>query len=140
MKKILLLAGMALLFAAFQPAAAQVATLTGTSGLAVDTITNADATSFKTGKQVNNQTDVVVKFTKISGTVAGTVVWEVSNDNTNFAVIATDSLTDASKNFAHTFVRGAETQGSAKFKYLRVTVTTTGTSSASVAVTSHDHN
>lgn len=139
MKKFIFTVGLALLFVAFQPAVAQTS-LTGTSGLTRDTITNAEGTSFKTGKQINNQTDITVKFTKLTGTVAGTVVWEVSNNNTDFAIIATDNLTDASKNFAHTFVRGAETQGSAKFKFLRVTVTTTGTSTAWVEVISHDHN
>lgn len=125
---------------AAQTSQAQMVTLKGTSGLARDTITNADATSYKVGKTVNSQCDVFVKFTKLTGTVAGTVTWEVSNNNVDFAVIATDNLTDASKNFAHTFVKGTDVQAAAKFIYIRVTVTTTGTSTAWVEVNAWDHN
>ncbi len=123
-----------------QTSQAQVQNLKGSNGLTRDSLTNAESASFKVGKSVNSQLDVFVKFTKLTGTVAGTVVWEVSNNNVDFAVIATDNLTDASKNFAHTFVKGAETQGSAKFIYIRVTVSTTGTSTAWAEVSAWDHN
>lgn len=133
MKKYIMIAVLAFGLLSLQSATAQVATLTGTSGLTLDTITNADATSFKTGKVSGNNAYLIVKFTKLTGTVAGSVKWEGSLDNTVFFAIATDTLTDATNNYGHSFRKGAEAQGSAQWLYLRVTVATTGTSTASVS-------
>lgn len=141
MKKFIFLLMLGVGLMALQPVFSQASTLTGTSGLSLDTITNADATSFKTGKTKESQLDVGVKVTKISGTIAGSVKWEVSIDNTTFYTIATDTLTDASNNYAHTFWKNAGgVQGSAKWVYQRVTVTTTGTSVLSASVKAWDHN
>lgn len=118
------------LMAVAPKASSQVTTLLGTSGLALDTITNADATSFKTGKTTGNNTYMLVKFEKLTGTVAGSIVWEGSLDNTTFYTIATVSLTDASLNTGYHFVRGSETLATSQWLYQRVTVTTTGTSTA----------
>lgn len=134
MKKIVFLALLAIGLIATQQASAQVTSLTGTSGLALDTITNADATSFKTGKVSGKHLYLIVKFTKISGTVAGTVTWEGSLDNTVFAPIAVDTLTDTSANWEYHFAKESTALATSQYLYHRVTVATTGTSSASVSV------
>ncbi len=131
MKKILLLAAIGCFALS---ATSQVSTLTGTSGLALDTITNAEATSFKAGKSTGKNTYMLVKFEKLTGTVAGSITWEGSLDNTTFYTIATTSLTDASVNVGYHFKKESDVLATSQWLYHRVTITTTGTSTARASV------
>jgi hypothetical protein len=61
-------------------------------GLAVDSVTNTEATSVAL-KVTGNYTCASIQYvaTKISGTVAGTAVLQVSNDGTNYTTIDSGS-------------------------------------------------
>ena len=45
---------------------------------------------------------IVVPITKISGTVAGTISWQGSNDGTNYYQVSTSTVTDASAVYGFT--------------------------------------
>jgi hypothetical protein len=93
----------------------------------LDTLTNADATSYTTTIS-GNKTVITyqVHVLKISGTVAGSIKLYISADGTNWPAAASDSLTlaDASGNYQ---IRRTANSG-VKHK---ITVATTGTSSTS---------
>lgn len=107
---------------------AQTATqaMVNNNGLALDTASQAAAEGPKTlavkGEAV--AFSIVLVTTKISGTIAGTVAWQGSNDGVNFATISTTALTDASTNYQY-----KETEKG--FLYYKALITQTGTSSLS---------
>jgi hypothetical protein len=93
----------------------------------LDTLTNADATSYTTTIPGEKTTITYqVHVLKISGTIAGSIKLYISADGTNFPAAASDSLTlaDANGNYQ---IRRTYNAG-VKHK---ITVATTGTSSAS---------
>lgn len=94
---------------------------------ALDTLTNADATSYTT--TVNGPKSEIsyqIKVLKISGTVAGHIKLHGSIDGADFGSAALDSVTLADASAVYQIRRTSNTQ-----QKLRLTVTTTGTSSAS---------
>jgi len=100
-------------------------------GNALDTVTNAGTkyASVSVGSPAS-AFSIVVKVTKISGTVGGTISWQGSNDGTNYATITTTTPSDASANYSYAIYTPAA------YRYYRVSWTGTGTMSASIAGTS----
>ncbi len=109
-----------------QEGKAQVA-MTNPNALALDTATQAAAEgpvlAVKSSKKI---VTIVLKTTKISGTIAGTVQWQGSLDGTNYATIDSISLTDASTNYTKKFTDNG-------YLYYKALITQTGTSSLSYA-------
>ncbi len=94
----------------------------------LDTLT--DATSNTTTITISGKKSSVgfqVNATKISGTVAGTVKYYGSKDGTNYELLETDNLTDATNVYGYS----ASYNGFTKY---RIIVTTTGTQSSSYTV------
>lgn len=121
MKKLLLIA--AFNFGAFV-ANAQIA-MTNPNGLALDTATQAAAEGPKLNTKGTFKTvSMVVVTTKISGTIAGTVSWQGSNDGVNYGTISTTALVDASTNYVYKEVDKA-------YVYYKALITQSGTSSLS---------
>jgi hypothetical protein len=127
MKKIVFLA--MIVFAAFSANSQSVVNAAMTGGTysnALDTVSNTGSKNLV--KQVPGSykaLSIVLVVTKISGTVGGSYKFQGSNDGTNYATLATDTLTDASAVFSYKEVDKA-------FQYYRVLVTGTGTMSASI--------
>lgn len=94
----------------------------------LDTVTNAGTKSYTLVVQ-GRKTDVSfqVNCTKISGTVAGTVQVLGTLDGTNYAVVSSDTLVDASHVFSYSYTHN----GYIKYK---VTITGSGTQSSSYTV------
>lgn len=125
---------------AFKPAEAQVASMIGSNSLTLDTLTNADASTFSTGKTSTTAIYFQVKLTKINGTVAGKISWNASLDNVTFFTVDTTALTNATANYGRAFFKGAATATNVKYPFMQAVVTTTGTSSASVAIKKGEAN
>lgn len=109
---------------------AQVTTLSWSGyGNALDTVTNTGTkyASVTVGTTPNKAFSIVVKVTKISGTVGGTISWQGSNNGTDYATITTTTATDATANYSYAIYTPAA------YKYYRVSWTGTGTMSASIA-------
>lgn len=110
-------------------AKAQVTTLTWSGyGNTLDTVTNT-GTKYASFSSLNasRALSIVVKVTKISGTVGGTISWQGSNDGTNYVTITTSSPSDASANYTYAIYTPAA------YRYYRVSWTGTGTMSASIS-------
>lgn len=127
MKKILFIALSVCLFSAVSHA--QVA-MTNPNGLSLDTVSNSTAEGpvLKAPTYFANTVSIVVKVTKISGTVGGYVQWQGSNDGVNYATIDTTALTDASANYQWS-------DSPKKFAYYKANLAGTGTMSASYKAT-----
>jgi len=102
------------------------------NGLALDTASQAAAEGPKVIVTGNAKTfSIVLVTTKISGTIAGTVSWQGSNDGVNFATIGSaTNLVDASTNYTYKEVDKG-------YAYYRALITQTGTSSLSYKGTSY---
>lgn len=95
------------------------------NALALDTASQAAAEGPKSFIKGSFKTvSIVLVTTKISGTIAGTVSWQGSNDGINYATISTTSLVDASTNYNYKEVDKA-------YVYYKALITQTGTSSLS---------
>jgi hypothetical protein len=109
-------------------------TMTTQNGLTLDTAIN---TAIRyAGVQVpgNKKTvSIVVKTLKISGTIAGNVQWQGSNDGTNYAVISTTALVDASTNYSYKEVDKG-------YLYYRAAIAQSGTSTLSFSATAYSTN
>lgn len=126
MKKLILICFAVLAFTTASKA--QVATMTNPNGLVLDTASQAAAEGAK-AKVVNaKKMDIIVVTTKISGTIAGTISWQCSNDGVNYATISTTALTDASTNYLYKEVDKVA-------PYYKALITQTGTSSLSYKAT-----
>lgn len=127
MKKLLIIVCVLFAFGAN----AQVGTLSWSGyGNALDTVTNtgtkyATVTITKPAYGFN----FVLKVTKISGTVGGTISWQGSNNGTDYVTLSTSSPSDASANYTYSVLANPN------YKYYRASWTGTGTMSASVAGT-----
>ncbi len=101
-------------------------------GNALDTVTNtgtkyASVQVTKTPKAFS----IVVKVTKISGTVGGTISWQGSNNGTDYVTISTSSPSDASANYSYVIYTPTA------YKFYRVSWTGSGTMSASISGVSY---
>lgn len=99
-------------------------------GNALDTVTNT-GTKYA-GVTISNPAfgfNFVLKVTKISGTVGGTISWQGSNNGTDYATISTTTPSDTTANYQYNVV------GRPPYKYYRASWTGTGTMSASVSGT-----
>lgn len=129
MKKIFLILIMAAAFT--QVRAQSITSLTWSGyGNTLDTVTNtgtryAGVTITKPAASLA----IVLKVTKISGTVGGTISWQGSNNGTDYATISTTSPSDATANYLYSVT------GQPPYKYYRASWTGTGTMSASIAGT-----
>lgn len=97
------------------------------NGLALDTASQAAAEGPKTVaiKGTVKTFSIVLKTTKISGTIAGTVAWQGSNDGISFSTIGSaTALVDASTNYQYKEIDKG-------FLYYKALITQTGTSSLS---------
>lgn len=104
---------------------AQTVAMVNPNALALDTATQAAAEG--PTLIVNNyqaSMSIVLPVTKISGTIAGTVSWQGSNDGVSYWTITTTALTDATNVYGY-----SETPK--KFKYYKALITQSGTSSLS---------
>lgn len=129
MKKLLiiLLIGLSFGFSAN----AQVGTLTWDAyGNTLDTLDNTETryTTVAISRPAYGF-NFVLKVLKISGTVAGTIAYQGSNDGTVYANISTTSATDASANYTYSVATFPP------YKYYRISWTGSGTMSASVSGT-----
>ncbi len=107
------------------------AIMTNPNGLALDTASQAAAEgAVYRAPGANKVLSIVVKTTKISGTVAGTVSWQGSNDPAgsaaSFGTISTTALVDATG--VTNYVYKEVDQG---YLWYRALITQTGTSSLS---------
>lgn len=126
MKKILFIAVAVCLFSAVSQA--QTA-MTNPNGLALDTVTNATAEGPTLQvKSYQSTVAIVITVTKISGTVAGNVEWQGSNDGVKYATIDTSVLSDATKSYQFN-------QSPKRFAYYKANIAGTGTLSASYSAT-----
>lgn len=126
MKKFLII-----LFAvfAFGAAKAQVVKLTNPNGLLLDTASQAAAEGPAVGIGKAKTIGIIVVTTKISGTIAGTVAFQGSNDGVQYSTIGTPTaLADASTNYQYKEVDKA-------YRYYKALITQTGTSSLSYKAT-----
>lgn len=134
MKKLLAIAvlfvGLTSLIPAKVTAQTSVIALRNPNSLALDTASQAAAEGPKTliVKSTLKTINLVVKTTKISGTIAGRIDWQGSNNNVDFATIDTVALADASKNYTYKEVDKG-------WLYYRALITQTGTSSLSYSGT-----
>lgn len=92
----------------------------------LDTLTNADADTLYLNNVAGVKSVVTfqVNFTKISGTVAGTIKYFASIGGGHYKLVQTDTLSDASGVFGYSFIPSTANN------YM-VVVTTTGTSVSS---------
>lgn len=100
--------------------------MTNPNGFSVDTATQSAAEGAKTSaiRGGYKTIAIVVKTLKISGTIAGTVAWQGSNNGVDFSTISTTALVDASTNYQYKEVDKG-------FIYYKALITQTGTSSLS---------
>lgn len=128
MKKIgTLLFGLLLSVASFAQTANSVYSMTSTFGYTTDTVTNTATKWVKTQVQSGyNTVSIQAVVTKISGTVAGNVILQGSNDGTNYVSIGLDTLatTDVTTN-THVF-----TVQDSPYEYYRLSYTGSGTMAA----------
>lgn len=130
MKKLLLIC---LMFAGIVSANAQLSKpMVNPNGFALDTASQAAAEGPKITVTGNAKTISIVLVTlKISGTIAGTIAWQGSNDGVNFASIGSaTTLVDASTNYTYKEVDKG-------YAYYKALITQTSTSSLSYKGTSY---
>jgi hypothetical protein len=96
------------------------------NGFAVDTASQAAEEGAKTLVLKGNikTVGIVVKTLKISGTIAGTISWQASNNGVDFSTLSTTALVDASTNYFYKEVDKG-------YLYYKALITQTGTSSLS---------
>lgn len=105
------------------------------SGLALDTATNTTAT-YVALKVTGNYSFISVQYvaTKISGTVAGTAVLQVSNDGTTYTTLEAGNVVETANSYTNTDVASQSKVWTVKeptYLYYRVLVTGSGTMAAS---------
>lgn len=101
--------------------------ITTSYGNSLDTFSNSATTKTTYVRYVSEKAttfSIALPLTKISGTVAGSVKWQGSNDSVNFYTLRTDTLTNASNVYGYSEVEPA-------WRYYRPFMTASGTMSAS---------
>jgi hypothetical protein len=97
------------------------------NGVALDTASQAAAEGATLiVKGAKKTVSIVLQTLKISGTVAGTVAWQGSNDGVHYATISTTALVDQTAGLSYEY---KETDKG--FLYYKALITQTGTSSIS---------
>jgi len=110
----------------------------------IDTVTDT-GTSFVTTRVASTnagpgiQTSVVVKITKISGTVGGTMTLQGSHDGTNFVALTTQETATALATITPADASATRTWRiiGNPYRFYRVSWTGTGTMSASFSATAY---
>jgi hypothetical protein len=132
MKKLLII--MALCFAGIASHAQSIKPMVNPNGFALDTASQAAAEGPIVS--VNGSAKVlsiVLVTTKISGTVAGTIAWQGSNDGTNYVTIGSaTTLVDAAGVTSYTYKEVDK-----GYAYYKALITQTGTSSLSYSGTTY---
>lgn len=134
MKKILFIAALALsisLSAQAQIVASASPLVGGTYGGVTDTVVNtASITKFIKVQNSNSDISIQVVVTKISGTVAGTIVPVASNDGVNFVVISRPSIaaTTLRPSYSDTMTATNVTTNTKIYKFSKAAATDGGTS------------
>jgi hypothetical protein len=123
MKRILFIVA---ILAMFSIAASAQTVMVNPNGFSVDTASQAAAEGAKTLVLKGNikTVGIVVKTLKISGTIAGTISWQASNNGVDFSTLSTTALVDASTNYNYKEVDKG-------YLYYKALITQTGTSSLS---------
>lgn len=100
--------------------------MTNPNGLTLDTASQAAAEGPSIQvKGYQSTVSLHVPVTKISGTIAGSIKWQGSNDSgTTWFTIQSDTLTDATNVYGYS-------ESPKKWGYYRALITQTGTSSLS---------
>lgn len=99
--------------------------MTNPNGLALDTVTNSTAEGpVLQVKGFQSTVSMVLLVTKISGTIAGYVYWQGSNDGVNYATIGSDTLTDATNRYQYD-------EAPKRYLYYKALISPSGTSSLS---------
>lgn len=105
---------------------AQIKSMLGSNSLARDTVTNTGTETWSASVPKVKTLGIIISVTKISGTVAGTIVVQGSVDNSTFSTIASSSQSpsDASATYNWEFT-------DPKWRYYRLLYTGSGTMVAS---------
>lgn len=117
---------MALCLAGIAAHAQVVKQMINPNGFALDTASQAAAEGPVIATTTSSKTfSIVLQTTKISGTIAGTVTIQVSNDGVNYASLGSPiTLVDATTNYSYKEVDKG-------YAYYKALITQTGTSSLS---------
>lgn len=104
------------------------------NGYALDTASQALAKGPTIQVKGSHKTvSIVVQTLKISGTIAGTIAWQGSNDGVNYATISTTTLVDQVAPISYEYKEVDK-----GFLYYKALITQTGTSSLSYSATEYD--
>lgn len=99
--------------------------MTNPNGLVLDTVTNSTAEGPMLQMPSYQATvSVEIPITKISGTIAGVIYWQGSNDGTKFGNIGVDTLTDATNTYVYD-------EAPKRYLYYKALISPSGTSSLS---------
>lgn len=99
--------------------------MTNPNGLALDTVTNSTAEGPLLQIPSYQATlSIEIPITKISGTIAGVIYWQGSNDGTKFGTIGVDTLTDATNTYVYD-------EYPKRYLYYKALISPSGTSSLS---------
>jgi len=105
--------------------------MTNPNRLTIDTASQAAAEGPSLQvKQYQAAFSSTLNLTKISGTIAGNVKWQGSNDGVVWFTLQTDTLTDASAVWGYS-------EAPKKWLYYKALITQTGTSSLSYKATTY---
>lgn len=103
--------------------------MTNPNGVAIDTVTNSTAEGpILQVKGYKTTVSMVLLITKISGTIAGSVYWQGSNDGTTYSTIGSDTLTDATNSYQYD-------ESPKRYLYYKALISPSGTSSLSYSST-----
>lgn len=99
--------------------------MTNPNGLPIDTVTNSTAEGPKLQMPGYQSTvSVEIPILKISGTIAGVIYWQGSNDGVTFGDIGVDTLTDATRTYVYD-------ESPKRYLYYKALISPSGTSSLS---------
>jgi len=99
--------------------------MTNPNGLVLDTVTNSTAKGCVLQvKGYQTTVSLVVPIIKISGTIAGVIYYQGSNDGVKYGNIGVDSLTDATNTYTYD-------ESPKRYLYYKALVSPSGTSSLS---------
>lgn len=99
--------------------------MTNPNGAALDTVTNSTAEGpFLQVKSYQTTVSMVIPITKISGTIAGNIHWQGSNDGVSYGTISSTALTDATNVYVYS-------ENPKRYLYYKALISPSGTSSLS---------
>lgn len=100
------------------------------AGVAKTTVTNTDTAFFSLAAE-STLVSAQATATKVSGTVAGDIILQGSDDNSNWDAITTYTLVDQTTNYK--VFSPHNSVGKLQYAYYRIRVRTSGTCSISIA-------